>query len=56
VTLVVARLLNDGIRLGADSRITDEDAVRTGYLEGALKVIVLHPALAVGFAGSPGIA
>jgi hypothetical protein len=57
MTLVVAQRYSDGVRLVADTRLTEplrdtpRVAPRTHYLEGALKVVILHRALCVGYAG-----
>jgi hypothetical protein len=62
VSLVVAQRYLNGIRLVSDTRVTDElrDSprvrARTELLEGALKVVALHPALCVAYAGSMEVA
>jgi hypothetical protein len=65
MTLVVAERTPDGIRLVGESRLTAPAAsptltprLRGGnrYLEGAMKIVALHPALCVGFAGNVDLA
>jgi len=51
MTLVEARLLEDGMRIESDSLTIDARAARTGDLYGALKAVVLHPGLCVAYAG-----
>jgi hypothetical protein len=51
MTLVIGRRFSKAVRLWADSKITDEQAVRGGTLRGALKLVVINRALCVGWAG-----
>ncbi|HVE68457.1 MAG TPA: hypothetical protein VNB64_07745 [Solirubrobacteraceae bacterium] len=51
MTLVVGRLFSDGPRLLADSKLTLASTVANPYTGGALKAVILHPALCVAFAG-----
>jgi hypothetical protein len=51
MTLIVARRSATSVRLCGDSKITDLNAIRGGYLSGALKVVVLDDDLCVAFAG-----
>jgi hypothetical protein len=51
MTLVEAKLLEDGMRIESDSLTIDAHAARTGNLYGALKAVVLHPGLCVAYAG-----
>jgi hypothetical protein len=54
MTLVVAHRISTGVRLAADLRVTDPNAARVpGYLDGALKAIVVHPRVCIAFAGGP---
>jgi len=57
MTLVVARVTPLGVRLVGDMRVTylgperDQEARRAGYLDAALKLIVVRPTLCIGYAG-----
>src|SRR3954454_20893376 len=54
MTLVVARRSGESIRMSADLRISDRGATKSGFVVGALKVVILNPDLCVGFAGPVG--
>lgn len=52
MTLVVARIENQNIYIESDSKITDENAIRSNPLCGLLKTLILHPCVCVSFAGN----
>ena len=54
MTLVVARRTERSVRLFADLRVTDRNAIESGYVVGMLKPVVLGPDLCVAFAGRVG--
>jgi hypothetical protein len=54
MTLVVARVTPLGVRLAGDMRITDPGAIRRGFIEAALKLILLSPTLCIAYAGQVG--
>ena len=51
MTLVVAQLFSDGPRLLADSQLTFPGGPTNPYTSGAVKAVILHPALCVAFSG-----
>jgi hypothetical protein len=56
MTLNVARVTPLGVRMSADMRITDPGATAHGYSTAALKLVVTHPTLCIGYAGNLGVA
>jgi hypothetical protein len=57
MTLVVARVTPLGVRLAGDMRVTDRNAAGPrGFLDAALKVILLRPTLCIAYAGNIGAA
>jgi hypothetical protein len=57
VTLVVARVTPLGVRLASDMRITGEGAAHpAGFVNAALKIVLIRPTLAVGYAGNVAVA
>ncbi len=54
MTLVVARVSGDLLRIECDTQITDKNAIRRGATYGALKAIILHRTLCVAYAGIAG--
>ena len=52
MTLVVARLFRQEIRILSDAKITNRNRVRHGPLTGALKAVILHPDLCVCYAAN----
>ena len=54
MTLVVARVSGDFLRIECDTHITDENSIRRGATYGALKVVILHRTLCVAYAGIAG--
>lgn len=52
VTLVAGQLVDDGIRLVADTLLSNDSERRSGYLAGALKLVACHRGLCVGYAGA----
>ena len=52
MTLIVGRIVNNGIRFISDSKITDENAVRNNVLSGNLKSFIVHHSTCVCFAGN----
>lgn len=56
MTLVVAHCTPLGVRLSADMRVTDRDAVRHGFLCAQLKLVLVSPMLCIAYAGAAGLA
>jgi hypothetical protein len=52
MTLIVAKIKDDKIKIVSDSKITDEAAVRNNPLFGNLKTLILNPDTCIGFAGN----
>jgi hypothetical protein len=51
MTLVVAHRLSHTVRLVGDSKITDRQPIRGGYLTGALKIVILDRQICVACSG-----
>ena len=51
MTLIVGRIINDRIFIESDTKITDRSEAKSDPLVRTLKIIILHPFIAVTFAG-----
>src|SRR5436190_20196722 len=56
MSLVVARVIDDEIRIISDTKITDPDALHPTLLDGGLKCIVISPSCCICFAGNVTVA
>jgi hypothetical protein len=56
MSLVVARVIDDEIRIISDTKITDSDALHPTLLDGGLKCIAISPTCCVCFAGNVTVA
>jgi hypothetical protein len=56
MSLVVARVIDDEIRIISDTKITDSDALHPTPLDGGLKCIAISPTCCVCFAGNVTVA
>jgi hypothetical protein len=56
MSLIVARIIEDEIRIVSDTKVTNYSAVHNTPLNGSLKCVVVSPACCVCFAGRAGLA
>src|ERR1700694_1115944 len=56
MSLVVARKTPRMVRIVSDLRVTRPGDIRRGFMSGALKAIIVAPALCVAYAGAVGVA
>ncbi|WP_461633907.1 hypothetical protein [Labilibaculum euxinus] len=51
MTLIVGRIIDDRLFIESDTKITDRSEAKSDPLVGTLKIIILHPFIALTFAG-----
>lgn len=55
MSLVVAKITPRGIRIVSDSKVTDPEAVKHGYLYGTIKAVIINQNLCICYAGKAGV-
>ena len=56
MSLIVARIIEDEIRIVSDTKVTNYSAVHNTPLNGSLKCVVVSPSCCICFAGRAGLA